>query len=136
MTQDRPIISVTAAILARDGKILFAQRKSSDHLAGKWEFPGGKIESGESPEHCLRRELQEEFGIDTKIGEFLADSVYQYDHISIRLLAYRTFLEHGKLEPNDHDAYAWVKIEEMDQYDFAPADVPFVDQLKGGQIEL
>jgi 8-oxo-dGTP diphosphatase len=108
MAQDRPIISVTAAILARDGKVLIAQRKSSDHLAGKWEFPGGKIEEGESPEECLRRELHEEFGVDTSIGEFLAESVYHYDHISIRLLAYRTFLEHGKLEPKDHDAYAWV----------------------------
>ncbi len=108
MNQDRPIISVTAAILVRDGKILIAQRKSSDHLAGKWEFPGGKLEDGESPEECLRRELQEEFGVDTSIGEFLAESVYHYDQISIRLLAYRTSLVRGKLEPNDHDAYAWV----------------------------
>ena len=136
MTQERPIISVTAAILARDGKILIARRRSSDHLAGKWEFPGGKIEDGESPEECLRRELHEEFGVDTSIGEFLAESVYHYDHISIRLLAYRTLLGYGKLEPNDHDAYAWVTIDEMDAYDFAPADVPFVDRLKRGQIAL
>ena len=136
MNQDRPIISVTAAILVRDGKILIAQRKSSDHLAGKWEFPGGKLEDGESPEECLRRELQEEFGVDTSIGEFLAESVYHYDQISIRLLAYRTSLVRGKLEPNDHDAYAWVSLSEMNRYDFAPADVPFVEKLIGGQIEL
>ena len=84
MISDRPLISVTAAILVRDGKILIAQRKSSDHLAGKWEFPGGKIEYGETPEDCLKRELHEEFGIDTRIGVFLAESVYHYDRISIR----------------------------------------------------
>ena len=58
------IVKVTAAILEKDGRIIIAQRKSSDHLSGKWEFPGGKIEAGESPEECLARELNEEFGID------------------------------------------------------------------------
>jgi 8-oxo-dGTP diphosphatase len=136
MDPHRNLVSVTAAILIKGDKVFIAQRKSTDHLAGKWEFPGGKIEPGETPEACLRRELQEEFGIDTQIGHFLAESVYHYEKISIRLLAYQATLSAGTLAPNDHDAIAWVAIHQLDQYDFAPADVPFVKMLKGGQIAL
>jgi 8-oxo-dGTP diphosphatase len=62
---------VTAAILRKEGKILIAKRQSGDAFEGKWEFPGGKIEEGETPEQCLRRELFEEFGIDASIGNLL-----------------------------------------------------------------
>lgn len=72
----RKIIKVTAAILENDGRILIAQRKSSDHLSGKWEFPGGKIEHGETPEECLARELKEEFDIYVTIGDFLGSIDY------------------------------------------------------------
>lgn len=136
MKHKNNIISVTAAILIEEEKVLIAQRKSTDHLAGKWEFPGGKIEPGETPEMCLHRELKEEFGIDTLIGQFLAESVYHYDQISIRLLAYQAMVQQGVLVPIDHDDIAWVTIHQMDQYDFAPADIPFVEMLKGGQIDL
>ena len=129
-------VVVAAAVVIEDGRVLLTRRAEGQHLAGMWEFPGGKIEAGETPEECLARELNEEFDIEVSIGDYLGSNIHHYDHISIRLLAYRTTLEHGSLEPNDHDAYAWVGIDEMDQYDFAPADVPFVDQLKGGQIEL
>ena len=64
---------VTAAILIKDGNILIAKRKSSDKLADKWEFPGGKIEKNETPEQCLIREIKEEFGIDVKVGEYLGE---------------------------------------------------------------
>ena len=72
-------IDVAAGIIQReDGKILLARRKPGSHLAGYWEFPGGKIEEGESPEECLERELLEELGIVTKTGAFVAESVYDY----------------------------------------------------------
>jgi len=66
----KDIIKVTVAILEKDGRIIIAQRKSSDHLSSKWEFPGGKIEPGETPEVCLARELKEEFDIDVAIGGY------------------------------------------------------------------
>lgn len=134
MNPDSGLISVTAAILSKGNKVLIARRKSTAHQAGKWEFPGGKIEPGETPEACLRRELQEELGIDTRIGRFLAESIYHYDTVSIRLLAFRATLIEGRLEPNDHDAIAWVAPHQMDRYDFAPADLPFVEMLRGGAI--
>ncbi|MGB0930484.1 MAG: 8-oxo-dGTP diphosphatase MutT [Chitinophagales bacterium] len=126
------IIQVTAAILQREDKILIAQRKKGDRLEGKWEFPGGKIEDGESPETCLQRELQEELGIEVRIGEFICESEYQYPHIHIRLLAYQTFYLSGETQLNDHAAIKWVTLEEMKSYDFAPADVPIVKVLKEG----
>ena len=79
----------TAAIIERDGKILIAKRSVTSSLPNKWEFPGGKVEVGESPEECLARELLEEFKIFFTVGNFFAESVYQYERKTVRLIAYR-----------------------------------------------
>jgi 8-oxo-dGTP diphosphatase len=129
------LVNVTAAILEHNGKILVAQRKASDRLSGMWEFPGGKVEKGETPEECLKRELHEEFGIEVSVGHFVAESIYHYDHISIRLIGYAATLQGGRLEPTVHDEYRWVTIPELDRYEFAPADVPFVRMLKGADVQ-
>jgi 8-oxo-dGTP diphosphatase len=132
----KDIIKVTAAILENDGQIIIAQRKSSDHLSGKWEFPGGKIEPGETPEECLARELKEEFDIDVTIGEPLGSNIHHYDHISIKLMAYRASWVGGEITMNDHKAYRWVTIDQLTEFDFAPADVPFVEMLYTGSITI
>jgi 8-oxo-dGTP diphosphatase len=130
------LIDVTAAILTRNGQVLIAKRKPGSSLPNKWEFPGGKVEDGETPEECLRRELDEEFGIEVSIGEPLGESVYHYDHISIRLLAYRTFWNGGDIFPRAHSEIAWAPLNHLIDYDFAPADLPFVQRLRRGEIEL
>jgi 8-oxo-dGTP diphosphatase len=132
----REIIKVTAAILEKDGRILIDQRNSKYHLAGKWEFPGGKIENGETPEECLARELEEEFDIDVSVGDFLGSNIQHYEHISIELMAYRTFCNETKINPKGHKNYEWVTIDELSQFDFAPADRPFVDRLRRGEIKI
>lgn len=132
----KDIVQVTAAIMENEGKIIIAQRKSSDHLSGKWEFPGGKIEHGEAPEECLARELKEEFDIDVKVGEFLASNIHHYDHISIELMAYRASWVAGAISMNDHEAYRWIAIDQLADFEFAPADIPFVDMLERGQIVI
>ena len=132
----KDIIKVTAAILEKDGHIIIAQRKSSDHLSGKWEFPGGKIEPGETPEKCLARELKEEFDIEVAIGEFLGTNIHHYDHISIELMAYRASWIAGAISMNDHKAYNWVTIDQLSDYEFAPADIPFVEMLCTGSIKI
>ncbi|MEC0269430.1 (deoxy)nucleoside triphosphate pyrophosphohydrolase [Paenibacillus anseongense] len=121
---------VAAALLINEGKILIAQRKSSDKLAGKWEFPGGKQEPGESLVECLKREINEEFGIDVKVGEFFDQNTYHYESGSIELHAYWCTWTSGEMIPVDHDDVRWVSIDEMSNYDFAPADVPFVNKLR------
>ena len=130
------MIEVTAAILLENDKLLIAQRRSSDKLPLKWEFPGGKIEDNETPEQCLEREMKEEFCIEVSTGEFLGESIYRYEHGTIKLLAYRTYWKDGKISLKAHDAFKWVPVDELKEHDFAPADIPFVEQLERGQIEL
>lgn len=121
---------VTAALLKHGNSFLIGKRKGKDSVAGKWEFPGGKIEEGESPEECLRREMYEEFQIDIKVKELFAESIYSYETGSIKLLAYWAEWVSGELSPTVHDDYKWVFIDEMSQYDFAPADIPFIEKLR------
>ena len=77
---------VTAAIITNDDKILIAQRGKDENLAGKWEFPGGKIEKGETPQQCLKREIQEELELNIEVGEFFGESIYTYSNGQIKYL--------------------------------------------------
>jgi 8-oxo-dGTP diphosphatase len=120
---------VTAAILIKDQNILIAQRKVGDKLANKWEFPGGTIEDGESPEQCLKREIKEEFDIDVSVGEYIGESVYHYNHGSIRLLAYKIYWVSGDIQLKAHKDYRWASIDQLTNYDLAPADVPIAKEL-------
>ena len=127
---------VTAAILIKDTKILIAKRKADDRQASKWEFPGGTVEQDETPEACLKREIQEEFGITVSVGRFFGESVYRYDHGSIKLLAYRAHWESGKIALKDHADYRWVSSAQLTEYDFSPADIPIVEKLQNHEIEI
>jgi 8-oxo-dGTP diphosphatase len=130
------IVKVTAAILVKDNKIIIAKRGPNDRLAHKWEFPGGKVEINETPEQCLKREMKEEFDIDVSVGEYLGSSIYHYDHISIELLAYRTYWKNGEIHLNDHDDFKWISLVRLPEFDFAPADLIFVEKLKNGEISI
>ena len=127
---------VTAAVMVKDSRILIAKRKADDKLGNKWEFPGGKVEDGESPEDCLKREMKEEFQIDVSVGEYLGENVYHYRHGSIKLLVFRTHWDRGSISAKYHDDFRWVTLDEINSYDFAPADIPFVEKLRSGEIEL
>ena len=98
-------------------------------LAGKWEFPGGKIEERESPEECLRRELEEEFGIQAEVGEFICLNQYHYDHISIELMAFHVKYISGSFTLVDHDKIEWVNPEDLLDYDLAEADITIAEML-------
>ena len=123
---------VTAAVIEKDGKILIARRKQKDPLGGKWEFPGGKLESGETPEACLKRELREELGIETRVEEFLCSSRFVYRHIAIELLAYRASHVSGEITLHEHERVEWILPEELKDYDFSEADKPVVRKLTEG----
>jgi 8-oxo-dGTP diphosphatase len=130
------IVQVTAAIIVSDENILIAQRHPDDRLAGMWEFPGGKIEAGETPEQCLKRELKEELEMDAVIGNYLGSSIYHYDHISIELMAYRVCWKGGFFRLVFHQADRWVRPDQLADYPFTPADLPFVQRLVSGKIDL
>lgn len=123
------MIIVTAAVIEKEGKFLIARRKPGSSLAGHWEFPGGKLEKGEGPRGCLRRELQEEFGIDAEVGDHVVSNVHEYDHIKIELRSYRAKYMSGAIKLVDHDKIAWIKPEEFCQYELAPADLPTVEAI-------
>lgn len=120
---------VIAAILEKDGKMLIAKRKKGSTLGGKWEFPGGKLEPGETPQDCLKRELKEEFDIETEIGDFFWSGKFKYNFIPIELLVYKARYISGELKLSEHDDMKWVSRGELNGYDFLDADKPVVRKL-------
>jgi len=129
MKKKNPMI-VAAAVIEKDGCILIARRKQGWHEAGKWEFPGGTLEEGETPEQCLKRELLEELAILTDVGDLISISEYSYTpDWTIRLLVYRATVISGVFRLNDHDEIRWVKPKALVNYDFPEADKPVVQKL-------
>ncbi len=124
------MIDVTAAIICRDGKCLIARRAPGDRHAGKWEFPGGKVNPAETPQNGLVREIREEFAIDVVVHELVAKSIHVYDHGKIRLLAYRVTWTSGELILMVHDQIAWVPPDRLLEYDLLPADIPIAKKCQ------
>jgi 8-oxo-dGTP diphosphatase len=121
---------VTAAILIREDKVFIGQRKAGKRLEYLWEFPGGKLEEGETPQECLVREMREEFGIEVRTREYFGESVYHYEQGSIRLMAYLVDWTGGEMSPTDHQDCRWVSFDDLENYEFVPADMPFVQKLR------
>ena len=131
MTNTSNIIRVTAAILKKDGKILIGKRKTGDDLfSGLWEFPGGKVEEGESPEECMARELKEELDIEVVVGELITSNKHKYPQGIFELLAYRVKHISGNIVLNDHEEIKWVTANEMSNFDFPPADIPIIKKIQ------
>jgi 8-oxo-dGTP diphosphatase len=130
------MITVTAGIFLKDSMVFIARRRRTGRLPGKWEFPGGKVEDGETPEAGLKRELREELEIDAAVGDYLGENIHQYDFGTVRLLFYRVYWDGGEITSRDHDEYGWVPLDKLNGYDFAPADWPFVKRLVDGDCGL
>jgi 8-oxo-dGTP diphosphatase len=125
------MINVVGGIIRKDGKILIAQRGQHKSLPGKWEFPGGKIEDGESPEQALERELLEEFGIAVMIQEHFHTNIHFYPTFDIRLICYNCIFVQGEFSLTDHDQVQWCDPRDLLKYDFAEADMAAVRLLMG-----
>ena len=130
------VIRVTAGILVREGRVLIAQRGANDRMAGFWEFPGGKIEAGETPRACLQRELREELALATEIGASLGTSIHHNGDLTIELMAFRAFVRGGEPLCLIHQDCRWVTPGQLAGYTFTPADQPFVRRLVDGDIAL
>jgi 8-oxo-dGTP diphosphatase len=121
---------VTAAIIERSGLYMIARRAPNEKLAGAWEFCGGKVDPGETPEECLARELYEELGIHAVIGEFFEQTHYQYAHGDFTLRAYKVISYAGEITPAVHDQIEWVSVDALTTYDLLPADIPIAQKLQ------
>ena len=124
------ILKVTAALLMKQGKVFIAKKSPLDKRANQWEFPGGKIDPGETPEDCLVRELREEFQIEIKIDSFFAENLYTHSNGRILVMAYLCSWISGKINPTEHVEYQWVFPAELDKYDFVTSDLPIADKLR------
>ncbi|WP_413291300.1 (deoxy)nucleoside triphosphate pyrophosphohydrolase [Bdellovibrio sp. HCB337] len=119
-----------AAILYRDGKVLIVRRGPGNSGAGFWEFPGGKVEPGESPEQALQREILEEVGVRIKVEEHLGENVHQYPGKKIRLNFYWAKLPAETLNLTEHDASQMIKPEDLDVSILSEADRPIVEVIR------
>ena len=128
---DEVTIEVAAALIQdEEGRYLIAQRPRGSHLAGLWEFPGGKREPGETLEACLRRELNEELTADFVVGERLETVRWQYPDRTVVLHFYRCRLGGGAIEPREGQSLAWVRPASLGQYEFPPADLAIIERLR------
>jgi 8-oxo-dGTP diphosphatase len=122
------MITVTCAIIENGGRVLCAQRSELMNLPMKWEFPGGKVEAGEEPEECLKREIREELGVEIIIVERLISNIHTYpDQKSFELIPFRCRLAGGKLDVKEHKLVKWLKRADLRELDWAEADIPVLN---------
>ncbi len=121
---------IAAAVIEKNGKVLIAQRAKQDALFGKWEFPGGKLESGETLHECLKRELCEELGVQAEVGEYLCTSNFYYKNVLFEMCVFRVPSFCGEITLNEHSAIAWVTSAELSQYEFPEPDLVVINFLQ------
>lgn len=126
-----PTVVVAAAVVRREGRVLLTRRMEGSHLAGLWEFPGGKVEDGESPEEALRRECLEECGIEVAVDDILDVTFHRYPSKDVLLLFYDCRLLGGEVQHLGVAEHAWTTPEGLDEYELPPPDARLVAKLQG-----
>ena len=123
-------IHVVGAVIYNDkGDILCARRSENMSLPGYWEFPGGKIEAGETPQTALIREIKEELHCNITVGQFVEDTTYTYDLFTVRLVTYFAEISNGTPIAYEHSELKWVPYKELYSLQWAPADIPAVERV-------
>jgi 8-oxo-dGTP diphosphatase len=124
-------IRVVAAVIEQDGRYLITQRRPSAVLALLWEFPGGRVEDGESDAQALKREVFHRLGAQIECGKLISFVSHPYEHYTVDLFLYECKLISPTLEARNVNAYKWVASSDFDQYEFTPADEASMDKLLG-----
>ena len=134
MTQqpNKKTIHVVAAIITRDN-LIFATQRGYGNYEGWWEFPGGKIEPGETPQAALRREIREELAADIAVGDFLTTVEYEYPEFHLVMDCFWAEVESGKLMLLEHEAARWLPADDLMQVDWLPADILVVEAIKANE---
>jgi 8-oxo-dGTP diphosphatase len=124
-------VTVVAGVIERDGKILITRRRAGTHLAGLWEFPGGKPDPGERLDDALRREIAEELGAEVSVGPTLETVEWRYPDKAVRLIFFRCRI-HGEPRPLEGQEMAWVAPGDLVRYEFPAADAVLLERLTRG----
>jgi 8-oxo-dGTP diphosphatase len=122
-------LEVVGAVIVHDGTLYCTQR-GSGALAGKWEFPGGKLEAGESPEQALAREIGEELNCQVDVGDRIMTTRHEYSFATVVLTTYYCTLRSGQPALSEHQEDAWLPPDALTSLDWAPADIPAVHQIQ------
>ena len=130
MSEKKRELFVVAGAIIRDGKVFAARRGAKGKTAFKWEFPGGKINPGETPEQALARELKEELSINVEVHELVYQVVDEYEDVILHIDTYRCSLISGTPTLSEHINMAWSNKEELDKLKFSPADDPVLAKIK------
>ena len=129
MENSRKRIEVVAAIIVDMGKIFATQRGYGEFKDG-WEFPGGKMEQGESPEQALKREIREELDVEIEVGQLFDTVEYDYPSFHLTMHCFLCTIKSGKLVLKEHEAAKWLNKESLDSVDWLPADLGLIEKLK------
>lgn len=124
------MIEVVAALIWKEHKLLICQRPAHKARGLLWEFAGGKVEPGETPEQALVRECQEELGVTVKVGSQFFQVTHEYPDLAVHLTLFETSLTGGEPQKLEHNDLRWVSPGELEQYPFCPADAPILKMLK------
>lgn len=128
------MVRVVAGVVIRDGRVLVARRGPTKRMGGLWEFPGGKVEGGEDDEMALIREFAEELSVVIEVGECLGENIATEERGDFCLVAYKAQIRSGEPVLADHDRMDWRAPAELEELDWAPADLPFVRMLVSGSV--
>lgn len=120
---------VTAAAMIRSGKVLIAQRQAGSHMEYRWEFPGGKLEPGETPEECIVREIKEELDMEIEVIDIYKAVKFSYKEKDILLLCYLCKVLSGEGKTIECNDFRWVGRDDFAGFDFVPADLPIIEKL-------
>jgi mutator protein MutT len=126
----QPPVEVAAGLVFRDGRLLITRRSAGAHLAGLWEFPGGKREPGETFEQCLHRELREELGIEVQIVSLIEDILHHYPDRTVRIRFFRCRWLRHEPKPILCDNLVWITAAQLSDYPFPAADARLLDKLR------
>ena len=122
-------IEVVAAVIYKDGEI-FATQRGYGEFEGLWEFPGGKIEPGESCEVALVREIQEELGVDIEVGDLICTTEYDYPSFHLTMHCFLCNIASGEIELREHKSARWLTKESLNDVDWLPADLEVIEKVK------
>lgn len=128
---DPKTIRVVAAVLEQDGRYLITQRRTTAVLPLMWEFPGGRVEDGETDSEALKREMTHRLGAEVNVGKLISFASHPYEHYVVDLFLYECTLLSSSLEARNVNAYKWVTSAEFDKYPFTPADEASMNKLLG-----